>query len=216
MAGSKRIELAARLRKITGWSGLKFDDSGTLRFGSDAPLKGSSQARDLLSRVLAGPNVLVLEDASNRSDVVFARVVEGYWSEGATDRPPVYVVLIDFADFDHLMGDQQALNAFNVGWAMLHEIDHVANDSLDAEAPGRAGECEAHLNQMRRELNLPDRTDYFFMYFPHADYSAFSTRFVRLAFDEQDAHGKHRRYWLIWDATLVGGLNQAKQVASRR
>lgn len=217
LSSARRNELAGRLRLITGWSALKFDDGGTLRLGLESSLKGSSQARDLLNKALAGPNVLVLEDASNRPDVVFARVVEGYWKEGAAGKPPVYVVLIDFADFDHLMGDQQALNAFNVGWGVLHEIDHVVNDSADAEVLGRAGECETHLNEMRRELNLPRRTDYFFTYFPHAEESEFVTRFVRLAFDEEKpGSSKRRRYWLIWDATLVGGLSQTKQVASRR
>jgi hypothetical protein len=70
---------------------------------------------------------------------------------------------------------------------------------------------------MRRECNLPLRTDYFFTFFPHADRSDFKTRFVRLAFEQEDhASMKHRRYWLIWDATLVGGLPAPEQVAERK
>lgn len=70
---------------------------------------------------------------------------------------------------------------------------------------------------MRRELGLPERAEYFFTFFPHAEESGFSTRYVRLAFDQKNANSKkHRRYWLIWDATLVGGLNDPKQIAELR
>ena len=212
-----RDELANRLRIITGWSNLKFDDRGLLRVGTGAPIAGSSTARDLMGKALSGDTILILEDASNRSDVAFSRVVPGRWKNDAPAKGPVFVVLIDFADFDHLMGDRPARDAFNVGWGVLHEIDHVVNDSVDSEGLGRAGECEDHINQMRRECHLPERSDYFFTFFPHAEESDFKTKFVRLAFDQEDARAnKHRRYWLIWDATQVGGLPESKQIATLR
>src|SRR2546426_4309658 len=107
---SRRDELAAKLSAITGWPGLKFQENGTLQLGREDPVGGSQTARQLILKALSGPNILVLEDASNRSDVVFSRVVPGFWKKDTGDRPPVYVVLIDFADFDHLMGDARALN----------------------------------------------------------------------------------------------------------
>jgi hypothetical protein len=122
-------------------------------------------------------------------------------------------VLIDFADFRHLVGDEPARNAFDVGWAILHELDHIVNDSRDASGLGASGECENHINAMRRELHLPERSAYFFTFFPPGRDSSFATRLVRLAFDRHDvSHGK-RRYWLIWDATVVGGLDE-QNVAS--
>ena len=214
---ARRNELASRLRRITGWPALKFDETGALIPGEAEPVGGSSKARDLIARAMSGARILILEDASNRTDVIFARVVEGFWKKDPFSKPPVYVVLIDFADFDHLMGDLRALNAFDVGWGVLHEIDHVVHDSVDSEKSGEAGECEEHINEMRRECNLPQRTDYFFTFFPHADESAFVTKLVRLAFDQEDtATSKRHRYWLIWDATQVGGLNQSKQIAELR
>jgi hypothetical protein len=214
---NRREELASKLRIITGWPEIRFDESGILQVGSKAAVGGSQAARDLLNRAISGPNVLIVEDASNRQDVVFCRVVPGRWKNRSAGKPPAYVVLIDFADFDHLMGDAEALKAFDVGWGFLHEIDHVVNDSLDAATAGIAGDCEDHINLMRRECNLPLRTDYFFTFFPHANESAFPTRFVRLAFDREDVTiAKQRRYWLIWDATVVGGLNTRDQVADLR
>lgn len=212
-----RDDLANRLRVITGWPSLKFDRDGRLRVGVTAPVGGSSTARGLISKALSADTILILEDASNRSDVVFSRVVSGRWKDEAPVKLPVFVVLIDFADFDHLMGDRPARDAFNVGWGVLHEIDHVVNDSVDSEALGRAGECEDHINQMRRECHLPVRSDYFFTFFPRTEESDFKTKFVRLAFDQEDARAnKHRRYWLIWDATQVGGLPESKQIATLR
>jgi hypothetical protein len=214
---ARRAELVSELRAITGWPEIKFDKSGALQLGSARAVGGSPTARDLLYKAISGPNVLILEDASKRQDVVFCRVIPGRWKNSSVGRPPAYVVLIDFADFDHLMGDAAALKAFDVAWGFLHEIDHVVNGSSDAETAGIAGDCEDHINLMRRECNLPLRTDYFFTFFPHANESAFPTRFVRLAFDQQDlATTKHRRYWLIWDATLVGGLSTREQVAEWR
>jgi hypothetical protein len=214
---ARRTELTGKLRRITGWADLGFDEGGSLRPGNRNPAGGSEAARNLLTQALSGSNILILEDASNRADVVFSEVVPGRWKEISFQAPPAYVVRIDFSDFDHLMGDQPALDAFDVGWGLLHEIDHIVNDSVDSEVLGRAGDCEDHLNQMRRELHLPERADYFFTFFPHSQESGFSTRLVRLAFNQKEsASNKHRRYWLIWDANQVGGLGGAKQIAALR
>jgi len=212
----RRQELASKLRTITGWSDLAFDEFGALRVGSKPAVGGSPSARELLRQALSSKNVIVLEDASNRPDVIFCRVIPGRWINNKHGDVPAYVVLIDFADFDHLMGDKAALKAFDVGWGFLHELDHVINDSTDPQSLSESGECEEHINLMRRECNLPLRTDYFFTFFPHAANSDFKTRFVRLAFKQDDAgSAKHRRYWIIWDATLVG-LPAPTEIAERK
>lgn len=209
-----RNDVASKLQKITGWSDLTFDRNGALRVGNKEFVGGSDAARTLVTKAIDGPNAIVLEDASNRSDVVFSRVVPGRWKHQTSENPPVYVVLIDFADFEHLMGDGRALSAFDVGWAMLHELDHVVDDAVDPTSIGEAGECEAHINQMRRECSLPERSDYFYTYFPLTNDRPFVARFVRLAFVEKDAVvNKKRHYWLLWDVNLVGGLDEQKQIA---
>ena len=216
VSAARRDQLAYKLRAITGWRALNFDANGSLLLGADGPTSGSSSARSLILRALFSENVLILEDASNRADVVFARVVPGRWKTNSAETRNAFVVLIDFADFDRLMGDRPALEAFNVAWGVLHEIDHVVNDSMDSEGVGHIGECEDHINQMRRECHLPARVDYFFSFFPNSGQSDFRTRLVRLAFDQEEGTRKHRRLWVIWDATQVGGLDSSRQIATLR
>ncbi len=212
---ARREELAAKLRAITGWPELRFADDGGLLFGKTQGPGGSPTARTLLTEASDGQNVIVLEDASRRPDVVFSRVVAGKWMRDAAGKPPVYVVLIDFDDFQHVMGDAAALAAFNVGWGVLHEIAHVVHDSVDAARQGEVGECEAAINLMRRECGLAERADYFFSYLPGADSGDFKTRFVRLAFEQRTPQAKgKKRYWVFWDAALTGGLSDT-EVAAR-
>lgn len=216
VSSARRNELARKLQVITGWRELKFDSSGSLRLGAGVADGGSISARSLIAGALASEKVVIIEDASSRSDVVFARVVPGRWKSNDSKNPEAFVVQIDFADFDSLMGDRQALEAFNVGWGLLHEIDHVVNGSEDAAAVGHLGQCEDHINQMRRECHLPARLDYFFSFFPNAEQSEFRTRLVRLAFEEEAGAKNHRRFWVIWDAAIVGGLDSSRQVATLR
>ncbi|HXS01871.1 MAG TPA: hypothetical protein VN724_14940 [Pyrinomonadaceae bacterium] len=204
---SHREELATSLRAITGLPNLKFDATGALRLDGDVASRGSESARALLSQALKGPNVIIIEDASSRSDVGFARVVPGRWLRGDSTNPPAFVVLIDFNDFRRLSGDAEARAAFDVGWGLLHEIDHVVRDSEDAPDQTAVGECEDHINRMRLELGLPVRVDYFFSRaYLKAD-ANFSARYVRLSFERRDQTSlQTKRYWLVWDAMTVGGL----------
>ena len=200
-----REELVARLRVITGLTNLTFDNDGALRFDVNEVTGGSPLARRLLSQAVQGENVIVLEDASSRSDIAFCRVVRGRWTATGTTRPPAYVVLIDFTDFQQLSGDAEARAAFDVGWGSLHEIDHVVSGSEDAKDEKGIGACEDHINQMRRELGLPVRAEYFFTRaYLKAD-ANFSARYVRLSFERRD-DSQTKRYWLVWDAVSVGGL----------
>ena len=216
LSPAHREELAGKLRTITGLPELKFDDACQLRVGSKQAVGGSASARLLLAKSIHGASLAVIEDASRRADVAFAQVVPGKWTGNVAAGPPVFVVQIDFADFDQLLGDERALAAFNVGWGLLHELDHVVADSIDARALGETGECEAHLNQMRRECGLPERAEYFSTLLPLNADSAFTTRFVRIAFEQQQPRAnKKKRYWIIWDANVVGGVDQ-NQVAVLR
>lgn len=213
---ARREQLAGRLRTITGWPDLKFDAAGVLREGDRKAVGGSANARELMGNAIHGVKVTVLEDASRNPDVAFARVIPGKWKKDVAGNPPVFVVQIDFADFDQLVGDERALEAFNLGWGLLHELDHVIADSTDATALGETGECEAYINQMRRECGLPERVDYFSTLSPLNRDGSFMTKLVRIAFDQQEAQAsRKKRYWVIWDANVVGGLGQ-NQIAGWR
>jgi hypothetical protein len=207
-----RDELVARLRVITGLTHLNFESDGALRFDVSQASGGSATARELLSHAVQGANVIVLEDASSRSDVAFCRVVRGRWTRDESNRPPAYVVLIDFTDFQRLSGDAEARAAFDVGWGLLHEIDHVVSGSEDAKDEKGIGACEDHINEMRLEVGLPVRTGYFFSRaYLKAD-ANFNARYVRLSFERRD-DSQTKRYWLVWDAVSVGGLTGDAQHA---
>ncbi|MEJ7712287.1 MAG: hypothetical protein WKF84_21115 [Pyrinomonadaceae bacterium] len=201
-----REELSQHLREITGWSNLHFDRDGAMKYGG-ASVGGSSTARELIDEAAGAAKISVLEDASERVDVVFGRVVPGAWTRSASNKLPVYVVLIDFADFKYVAGDKTAKAAFNAGWAALHEIAHVVRDLPDAEGMNELGDCEKLINLMRRECGLAERAEYFFTLYPGMEQSAFTTKLVRLAFvRDVPTNRKKRRYWLIWNAALVGGI----------
>jgi hypothetical protein len=214
LAETRRAELSAQLRAITGWSGLHFDGEGVLRLGTEVTSSGSQSARALLAAAQEGENLLIIEDASGSADVVFSRVLESRWRDGSAGRPPAYVVQIDFKDFKHVMGDRAALAAFNAAWGLLHEIEHAARDAADPESPGAAGECEAAINKMRRECGLAERADYFYTPLPGTARGDFKTSYVRLAFRHARPGNKQQQYWLFWDAALTGGAPDAKQIAS--
>jgi len=217
IVSGRRNELANKLRTITGWHDLGFDENGALNLGKATPSGGSETARKLLAAAVSGEKLMVLEDASNRADVVFCSVVEGLWTKDEDDKPPVFVILIDFADFSRVTGDRAALAAFNVGWGVLHEIDHVVRDSVDPKRVGEAGECEDVINKMRRECGLAERADYHFSFIPGTNEGSLTMKLVRLAFEQQQPHtNKKKRYWLIWDANLVGGLKERILMAGFR
>ena len=203
---ANRDELARRLQAITGWSELGFDGDGALNIGDANVRGGSRSARDLLHRSISGKRVILFEDASSRKDVVFCRVVLGKLDHAPNTE--VHVVLIDFADFRQVSGDKQARAAFDVGWAVLHEMDHVLEDSKDPK-DDVPGDCEGHINRMRRELGLPIRNSYFFSFLPIRNDGNFISRFVRLGFEQENG----KRYWLIWDAAIVGGLTSDAESA---
>lgn len=207
LADARRQEVAARLREITDWNGLHFDTDGALRFGEAQGATGSQTARELLAKAARGHLLILLEDASGSAEVVFSRVVEGRWTKDAEAKPRVLIVQVDFSDFTRVKGDRDALASFNVGWAVLHEISHAVNDSTDTERAGEVGECETLVNQMRRECGLAERAEYHFHYMPGVERSEFKTRYVRLAFEQQQpSTNKKRRLWIMWDASVVGGL----------
>lgn len=211
-----RAELISRLRAITGWSTLDFDSAGALRVGGGQIKRGSSSARQLITKAISGTNVIVLEETLSNSNVVFCQVISAKWTRAAANKPPAFVLRIDFDDFDKVLGDRRAREAFDVAWAVLHELDHVVNDSHDSSRIEDAGECENNINTMRRELNLAERAEYYFTYLTPSNAGNFKSRFVRMAFQQRDSRtNKTKRYWLLWDADIVGGLPGSRQIASR-
>jgi hypothetical protein len=206
--GGKRVSrerreyLATKLREITGLKNLNFADNGLLQLDNASPSVGSKTARMLLEKGVRGNNIIIIEDVSRRADVIFARVVT---NRKAANRSRVYLIQIDFVDFEFLMGDAPALRAFDVGWAFFHELDHIVENSKDSGLDNSVGECESHINLMREECDLPLRADYFHTRLPRPKEIEFISKFVRLPFVHQTGN-KQKRYWVMWDAGIVGTL----------
>lgn len=212
---SRREYLAEKLRKITGLPALSVDDAGILREGKMQPTGGSPLARALIIEAIRGDKAVVVEAVSKDRNVAFCRVLSAKWRNPASGNPPAFVVQIDFDDFEQLVGDERALEAFDAGWGLLHELDHIVNDHSDAALLGQAGECEDHINRMRRECDLPVRTNYFYTLFPRSSENTFITRFVRLSFEESSERATGpRSYAITWDANVVGGVDERKEIAA--
>jgi hypothetical protein len=197
-------QLAKSLQRITGWKNLGFDEQGILTFSGD-PQGGSALARDLLNQAVTSSGYLALEDASRRTDVVFCRIVPGRWMKGNSE-VPINIILIDFADFDQVIGDESALEAFNVGWGVLHEMVHGLKNLDDTDQQDQLGDCEKLINQMRKECGLAERAEYFYKMHPATTDTEYARRYVRMAFEQSvPLSSKKKRYWIVWDANIVGG-----------
>jgi hypothetical protein len=162
------------------------------------------------------------------NEIAFARIVESENREiGKTGkRMTIHQVQLDFADFGHLSGAREAKASFDIGIALLHELAHGVLKLQDPPGDTDAiGECDEHINQMRRELRLPERLYY------HPGISV--TRIAgakgivhaRLVFVEREtATAKpSAQYSLSWLASQVSpnarnivGLQQGLLMARRR
>jgi len=71
-------------------------------------------------------------------------------------------IRIDFADFEELQGDKQALASFGPAFGVLHELVHaVVNYPDPLTESDQLGSCERYLNLIRAELGLPQRLIYY-------------------------------------------------------
>jgi hypothetical protein len=116
----------------------------------------------LLIAAVDSPNLYELESHERSPEVAFARIDE---SEdrliGETgQRLTIYQAQLDFDDFNRLDGAREAKASFDIGIALLHELVHGVLKLQDPQGVDQIGDCDAHVNQMRRELQLPERLYY--------------------------------------------------------
>jgi hypothetical protein len=161
---SQLQSVQASLRQKTGWPELSFDQQGVLTLGTQRhSAGGSATARALLAAALSSAHLYELESHESSPAIAFAQIVESV--DRLIDETPrrthVYQVQLDFADFHHLHGARAAKASFDLGIALLHELVHGVLQLQDPQGGlDQIGECDAHVNQMRRELQLPERLYY--------------------------------------------------------
>ncbi|MGH9838495.1 MAG: hypothetical protein ACREEM_06910 [Blastocatellia bacterium] len=215
----KRVLLS--LREKTGWQSLAFDEAGFLVCPDPQVFNdGSAAARRLLGAALSGAEAYELENHNASPDVSFARLALGMDSPNPHTSAifSVYPVQLDFADFSRLRGDRPACQAFDLGVAILHELAHGVWQLRDAEQAGaEPGECEAYINQIRRELRLPERQTYQARAHLGSLIGQFSTQLIAelhfVSAGDTPGQAKPKRYRLQWEAERVGPVALVNRAA---
>jgi hypothetical protein len=196
------------LRRKTGFVRMRFDEDGFLRVEDRSQISGGSEtAGELLVAVVDGKKSIILRSRNRSPEVVFARVGERMdhqlWQ--SDERIEMAPIEIDFADFNHLQGERKALEAFDPGFAILHELCHAALELRDP-AKGRkaTGDCEDIINRVRRELGMPERQHYAAKTYLRTSGTSFDKIVTELIFARTKPGAKTERLYLSWDVREVG------------
>lgn len=203
------------LRDKTGWQKLFFDDETFLVCPEPEVFNGgSAAARRLLWAALNSTEAYDLEAHQSSRAVTFARLAPAtdFESRRTGAKISAYPLQIDFVDFQHLRGDGPALKAFDIGLVVLHELGHAVWHLRDAmHAEDEPGECETYINQIRRELQLPERQNYLARVRPGTLNITAGTRMIAELFfaraTGKPGQGKQDRFLLQWEAETVGTIS---------
>jgi hypothetical protein len=150
------------LRRITGIESLEFASDGSLNLGvCSAARGGSAEARRILTRAVSSDTPFIIEDYSGSSSVNFGQAErEQIYEPRSGKRSNVWRLRLDFDDFREMNAPSEVRAAFDEGLTLLHELLHGLGYE-DAFRPWELGECEEMVNQVRGELGLPVRDQYY-------------------------------------------------------
>jgi hypothetical protein len=160
-----------------------------------------------------GKKSVNLQSRNRSPEVVFARVGErarlsSWRSDEQIEMAPIE---IDFADFNHLRGERKVLEAFDLGFAILHELCHVAMELRDpSESVRAAGDCEDYVNRIRRELGMPERRHYAANIYQRRSATSHDRIIAELIFAQIKPGEKTKLSYLTWDSREVGNFVSAK------
>jgi len=212
--GKQLAAVVKSLREKTGLLELDFDADGFLRIGDPKQTAGGSQtARELLAAAVESEFAFDLECHSRSAGIAFGRLGPpvSYQSRATGLQIEVVPLDLDFVDFERLRGDKQVISSFDLGMVILHELGHGVLRLHDARSESEGlGECEAHMNRIRRELGLPERQNYFarLVERPSGVTGAIGRQAELLFTRETKSSDRTKRqsYVLFWDASQVGSL----------
>jgi hypothetical protein len=205
------------LRRKTGFTRMRFDEAGFLTIDDRSQIAGgSAAARELLLAAVDGKKSINLQSHNRSAKVIFAGVGEGV--KYINWRPEAQILTapieIDFADFNHLHGPRKAMEAFDLGFVILHELCHAALGLRDYSADVNAeGDCESYVNRIRRELGMPERRQYAAnVYRRTVSTSGMTAKTAELIFTqtepgrEPESRAKTKNLYLRWDTAQVGNI----------
>lgn len=202
------------LREKSGFEEIGFDENGFLSLGDVVKFAGgSSIARELLMAAMNLPYAIDLESHNRSKEIAFARLDKPvhFMNISSGEKINVYPIQIDFIDFNKLRGDKEVVDSFDIGFTILHELGHAVlglHDSIDSDSD--LGECERHINSIRRELGYPVREHYLAKTYSRSLMMTESSSLVaELNFTklvEGGGRSKKQRYALTWSAHEVGPI----------
>ena len=162
LTNHERSILLTELRSITGFD-LRVDEDGNLTFTDHHVVDGSITARELIRAAMRSNDSFTIAATNHSNTVAFAQLEPILrYDDGMGNKHEDWQIRIDFADFEELEGDTQALASFGPGFGVLHELVHaVVNYPDPLTESDQLGECERYLNSIRAELGLPQRLIYY-------------------------------------------------------
>jgi hypothetical protein len=190
-------KLTNSLRSISGYQDLAFDERGYLVLGKRV-VGGSELARMLLRTAVESSEVFEIESAEGSDTVAFGAFISAQFNNNERGAIAFNRIQLDFKDFTELRGDASVLDSFDPGFVFLHEVAHGVWELPD-EGRGGLGECEAFINQIRRQLGLPERMRYHYQVRGQAN----GGELGEMQFVGQDAEGHRRALKLMWDNRVV-------------
>ncbi len=207
--------LLESLRRKSGFQEIHFDADGFLKLGDRTRfVGGSAAARELLIAAVDRSKAIDLENHERSLKIAFARLATpiNFIRQATNTRVEVYPIEIDFSDFAHLRGVREAIEAFDIGFVVMHELAHAALGLRDALVNGQEpGECEEFINLIRRDLGVPERQSYAAKTFGKVALSFQKhSRQAELLFAYAPGTGKTKPQLLNlnWEAERVGAVRQ--------
>ena len=159
--GGCQRRLRESLRRLTGLRDLRFAEGGALVPGAEGG-GGSARAREILRDSLGSGAVFIVEDHSGSGGINFGQLDQGtnYEDLRSGRRAVIWRVRIDFDDFREMEAPRAVRESFDEGITLLHELLHAAGYKDPAQGEDLGG-CEELVNEVRGELGLPLREQYF-------------------------------------------------------
>lgn len=213
---AKELELVlAQLRQKTGFARMRFDEAGFLTIDDRSLIAGGSAlARELLLAAVDGKKSINLQSQNRSPQVAFARVGDGvkYSAWRLDAQITATPIEIDFDDFSYLRGHKEAMEAFDPGFVILHELCHAALGLRDPLADVYAtGDCESYVNRIRHELGLPERQQYAasgsWQKLSPASPTVVVAELV-FAQSKPESRAKPGKLYLRWEAQPVGDIRR--------
>jgi hypothetical protein len=163
LANDELNVILRELRSITGFTDLSIDKNGNLTFTEHHFLGGSNKARDLIRAAIRSSDSFTIAATNHSNTVAFAQLESILrYDDELGKKHEDWQVRIDFADFEELSGEKQALNSFGPGFGVLHELVHAVLGYPDPiTETDQLGQCERYLNSIRAEVGLPQRLIYY-------------------------------------------------------